>query len=205
MEKTDRKILRNIQPLLIFAFIAIFFVGITSCSKEVKDPVTMVYDPEIVPSVGTDSAILLYSDSGVVRYKLIANRWEIFEKAKEPYHFYPKGVYVEQYDSAFNVIATLRADTAWNYTRKKVWELRGKVRMNNVKGETFSSEELFYDQNKDRVYSNKYVVIHQPDKITLRAEGFESNQNMTYYKFTRATKTDIFIDENEEQAEEKTE
>lgn len=196
---------RNILPLLIFAFVAIFFVGITSCSKEVKDPVMMVYDPEVVPSVGTDSAILLYSDSGVVRYKLIADRWEIFEKSKEPHHFYPKGVYVEQYDSLFNVIATLRADTAWNYTRKKVWELRGKVEMNNVKGEKFTSEELFYDQNKDRVYSNKFVVIHQPDKMTLRAEGFESNQNMTYYKFTRAINTDIYISEEEQQAEEKTE
>lgn len=183
----------------------IIILGFVACSQEVKDPVTLVYDPEVVPLISTDSVEMLISDSGLIRYKKVAPVWEIFDKAKDPHWFYPKGIYVEQYDSLFHVIATIQADTAWNYTRRKVWQLRGNVKMKNIKGETYTSQELMWDENTQRVYSNKYVVIHQPDKMTMRAYGFEANQQMTYYKFKRAEKVEMYVSEESNVNEEKKE
>lgn len=191
----------------IFAFITFLMTVIllNSCSSEVKNPVTFAYTPNTVPMVSTDSVEMLISDSGIVRYKKVAPKWEIFEKADDPHWYYPKGIYVEQYDSLFNVIATIQADTAWNFTRRKIWQLHGNVKMKNIKGETYTSEELIWDENTQKVYSNKYVVIHQPEKATMRAYGFEANQQMTYYQFKRAENVDLYVSESEGQTEEKKE
>ena len=191
--------------IAIFVILYQALILFSSCTNEVKNPVTFVYDPNTVPMVSTDSVEMFISDSGIVRYKKVAPIWQIFEKATDPHWYYPDGIYVEQYDSVFNVIATIEADTAWNYTRRKVWELHGNVKMKNTKGETYTSEELIWDENTQKVYSNKYVVIHQPGNATMRAYGFEANQQMTYYQFIRAENVDLYVNDSEGEAEEKQE
>ena len=50
----------------------------------------------------------------------------------------------------------------------------------NQKGERFNTELLFWDQNKQRVYSDRFIRIEQPDRV-ITGYGFESNQEMTIY------------------------
>lgn len=194
---------KRFQPVISVTVIALMFF--VSCKDEIKDPVTFVYDTEVVPMMRTDSVTMLISDSGLIRYKMVTKVWDVFERAKDPHWLFPKGIYLEQYDSTFKVVATIKADSAWNYTRRRQWVLRGNVKMNNVKKEMFSSDELIWDEASQKVYSNKYVVIHQPNKMTLRAHGFESNQQMTEYKFRRAENTDIYVNEEKQAEEEKKE
>ena len=66
----------------------------------------------------TNDVSTLISDSGRTRYKIVANVWEIYDKAKEPFWYFPEGFYLERYDAGFNIEATIVADTAWNYTAK---------------------------------------------------------------------------------------
>ena len=67
------------------------------------------------------------------------------------------------------------------------------VHIRNVKGEKFDTELLYWDQNKKRVYSDRQVRIEQPDQI-IYAVGFESNEQMTRYKFYK-TNGIFYIDE----------
>lgn len=175
---------------------AFFFI---SCKEEVKSTVDLHYDADKVPSLNTDSVTMLISDSGLIRYKVIAKTWEIFDRAKDPHWFFPDGLYVEQFDTIFSIVATVKADTAWNFTSKKLWQLRGHVVIRNKLGETFSSEELFWDQRQQKVYSKKYVEVFRPDKMILRGMGgFEANQQMTEYRFWNVKDSPITYNEDQE-------
>lgn len=181
---------------VLLSVMAFFFI---SCKEEVKSTVDLHYDADKVPSLNTDSVTMLISDSGLIRYKVIAKTWEIFDRAKDPHWFFPDGLYVEQFDTIFSIVATVKADTAWNFTSKKLWQLRGHVVIRNKLGETFSSEELFWDQRQQKVYSKKYVEVFRPDKMTLHGMGgFEANQQMTEYRFWNVKDSPITYNEDQE-------
>lgn len=198
----------------LVAVVTLFFITsffLASCKDDTKSSVNFTYDRETVPTMTTDSVNMLISDSGVIRYRLIAKTWDIFEQAKDPHWFYPQGLYLEQFDSAFNVVVTVKADTAWNFTARKLWKLKGHVFVKNIVGETFSSDELFWNQQQQRIYSDKFVKIDRPDKGILQGKGgFEANQQMTEYEFRRVGesttgKTIIYVNEDQDNDEEKAE
>ena len=154
---------------------------VASCQKKTEELVDIIFNPDSVPTMTTDSVITLISDSGVTRYKLMTKKWQVFDGAKEPYWFFPEGIYLERFDSLFNVEAVVFADTAWNYVNKQLWRLKGNVNAQNMKGEKFFSDELFWDQHQQRIYSDKYIEI-QKGETELKGYGFESNQEMTEYR-----------------------
>ncbi|MDR1092298.1 MAG: LPS export ABC transporter periplasmic protein LptC [Prevotella sp.] len=189
-----------------------FVVGIVfmSCNKEVKSTVNLVYDNETTPTMLTHNDTMLVSDSGLIRYKVIAETSEIFDRAKDPHWRYPDGFYLEQFDSVLNIVATVKADTVWNYTQRKLWKFKGNVFIHNRKDETFSGDELYWDQRKQKVYSNLPVIVNRPGQMTLRGTGFEANQQMTNYDFMNvgemaSGKTLIYVNEDAENDEEKQE
>lgn len=165
-------------------FVVVMFLFIVSCGKKDENLISMKFDPEIMPSMVTDSVETLISDSGKTRYKIIADVWEIYDKAKEPFWFFPEGFYLERYDENFNIEATVVADTAWRYTTKSLWRIKGNVEVKNMQGHEFRSDELFWDQNAATVYSDKYIEIKRGE-LELKGYGFESNQQMTDYRIRK--------------------
>ena len=156
----------------------------TACGGKDPETIDIQFDPETTPSMVTDSVTTLISDSGITRYKLVADNWQVFDKAEEPFLYFPEGIYLERFDSLFQVEAKIIADSAWNYTNKRLWRLKGNVDIRNMEGEMFLSDELFWDQKEKKVYSDKYIQIKRGD-TELKGYGFESNQEMTEYRIFR--------------------
>lgn len=180
---------------IIVILVGVFFIFLSSCGSEKKDYVDTLYDKESVPSMVTDSVTELISDSGLIRYKMIASRWMVFDNARDPYWYFPQKIYLEQFDTLFQIQATLEADTAWNYTQRKLWKLKGNVFIKNRQDETFESDELFWDEKTGKVYSDKFIEINKPGELLLRGKGFESNQEMTQYRIFRPFSSEIFVNE----------
>jgi LPS export ABC transporter protein LptC len=178
--KRGRKIL---YPATV-AFAVAMFLFIGSCQNKTEELVDVIFNPDSVPTMTTDSVITLISDSGITRYKLITKKWQVFDGGKESYWFFPEGIYLERFDSLFNVEAVVFADTAWNYVDKQLWKLKGNVDAQNMAGEKFFSDELFWDQRQQRIYSDKYIEILKGE-TELKGYGFESNQEMTEYRIFR--------------------
>ena len=155
-----------------------------SCKDKNDNLVAFAYDPEVVPTMVTESFTTLISDSGVTQYKLVADKWMVFDKAKEPFQFFPSGLYFERFTPDFEIEATVVADTAWYYTEKELWRLKSNVHVENMQGEEFESEELFWDGKNGRVYSDSYIEIKRED-TRLKGYGFESNESMTNYRIFR--------------------
>lgn len=199
----SKKTIKIIVIIAVVAFIAFLMFG---GNKKEDAAADFKYNPDSIPTMNTDSVTMLISDSGLIRYKMLAKTWLVFKDAKDPYWLFPDGFYGEQFDTTFIVVLTVKADSVWNFERRKLWRLRGNVSIKNNLGETFTSEELFWDQNEQKIYSNQFVEINRPDKGILRGTGgFEANQQMTEYKFTKVRKSEIYVKEGSESDEEKIE
>lgn len=180
--------------VVLSLFMILLFI---SCRNETKDQVTFVFDKETIPIINTDSVTMLISDSGMVKYKVITKTWKMFDEASEPFWLFPDKLYLEQYDSLFNTVVTLRADTVWRYISDNLWKMRGNVFIRNFQNKTFESEEIFWDQQKQRIYSNKPVTIKSPNEATIIADDFESNQQMTQIKMKNVKAPELYLNEDE--------
>ena len=90
-------------------------------------------------------------------------------------------MYLEQFDSGHHVEASIKADTAYYFDKQKLWKLIGNVDIENRKGEKFNTELLYWNQATERIYSDKFIRIEQPDRI-VTGHGFDSNQQMTAWE-----------------------
>lgn len=158
--------------LLLFTF---------SCSKDNKEVVEVAFDPETTYTMKTTDVSSLISDSGITRYRMNSDLWLWYGKAAEPYWYFPEGIYVERFDTLFNVEASGRADTAYYWIKKKLWKAVGNVEVENLEGERFETELLYWDEAQGRIYSDAFMRIERVDRI-ITGIGFESNQSMTNYR-----------------------
>jgi len=156
----------------------------SACSGRKKELGEAITERDSLPVMSTKGVETLVSDSGITRYRINAEEWLVFDRKNPPYWSFEKGVYLEKFDSIFQVEASIEADTAYFYNKEELWKLIGHVHIQNLKGERFDTELLFWDQRKQRVYSDEFIRIEQPDRI-ITGHGFESNQQMTVYTIRR--------------------
>lgn len=152
-----------------------------ACSREKKEVVVVAFDPEKTYTMKATDVATLISDSGVTRYRINAKQWLVFGKAADPHWYFPEGIYVEKFDTLFRTDASIKADTAYYYDKKGLWELIGNVEIESLQGERFETSHLFWNQKEGKVYSEQFIRIEQADKV-ITGTGFESNQEMTQYK-----------------------
>ena len=172
----------------------VMFVLFPACSGGEKNLAEAITERDSLPSMKTLGVTTLISDSGITRYKIITEEWEIYDKKNPPYWAFEKGVYLEQFDSIFNIEASIKADTAYFYDKQQLWKLIGNVDIQNRKGERFNTELLFWNQATKKVYSDKFIRIQQPDRV-ITGHGFESNQDMTVYVIQNIEGI-FYVDEN---------
>lgn len=166
--------------ITIVCWTIVMLFTFSSCSSRKKELAGAILERDSLPGMKTTGVTTLVSDSGITRYRVTTEEWLIFDKKNPPYWAFEKGVYLEKFDSLYRVDASIKADTAYYYERKKLWELKGHVSVRSIKGEKFDTQQLFWDQNTEKVYSDQFIRIEQEDKI-ITGYGFESNQQMTKY------------------------
>lgn len=185
-DKRKRTIYQSIISITVAVWATVMFLFLPACGSKEKPMAAAVDKKDSLPDMKTTGVTTLISDSGTIRYKIITEEWLIYNQRNPPFWAFEKGIYLEKFDSVFHVDASIKADTAYYYEPKKLWELRGNVHIQNQQGDKFDTELLFWDQTKEKIYSDKYIRIEQIDKI-LTGYGFESNQQLTAYQIFNNT------------------
>ena len=151
-----------------------------SCNEQKEHTAPAVNDRDSVAMMTSFGVNTLISDSGIIKYRIITERWEVNEKRNPSRWIFDKGLFLEQFDQKFHVQSYVQCDTAFYYDQKKLWELRSRVRVLTKDGLRFSSEQLFWDEGKHELYSNVFSKLITPDR-TLQGSYFRSDERMTKY------------------------
>lgn len=158
----------------------------TGCRSDSESRVPSLPVGEYIPTMSTLDVSTFISDSGYTRYHITARVWRMYEDAPEPFWKFPEGLFLEQYDEEMRPTSDVICDSATYFSRKRLWRLDGNVRMVNTERDSFLTQQLFWDQNRQTVYSDSFIHIVRSDRI-IEGYGFESNQNMTAYTVNRPT------------------
>ena len=186
LRKRRNRLLHKSMSITITFGVVVMLLLLSSCGGKQKAMGEAITERDSLPVMTTLGVTTLISDSGITRYKIITEEWEIYDKKNPPYWAFEKGVYLEKFDSLFHIDASIKADTAYYYEKKKLWELRSNVHIRSQRGDKFDTDLLFWDEKQERVYSDKFIRIEQEDKI-ITGYGFESNQQMTEYQIYNNT------------------
>lgn len=177
----------NLRGTIILSSLAIA-LGITfSCSPAIEHTAPAVSDADSLLLMHVRGVNTLISDSGVIRYHLVAEEWDIYNgyQGKAPTWKFYKGLLMERFDENFHTDLYVQSDTAYLH-EQNLWELRGRVVVRNVKGDVFRTEELFWDLNYHEMWSYKYIHIVTPER-ELEGTEFHSNEQMTLYYVNNST------------------
>lgn len=167
---------RWIVPLL-FAFHFSLFISCEQAQEHMAPPIHDRDSASMMTSYGVNTLI---SDSGVIKYRIVTERWDVNIIRQPSRWTFEKGVFFEQFDEKFHVQAYVQADTAWYFDQKKLWHLRGRVRIRNVNGLVYTSEELFWDGVRHELYSNVFSRVVTPER-QMEGTYFLSDEKMTHY------------------------
>lgn len=166
--------------LIILSSFVMFVLFFASCEEQKEHTAPAVF-PRDSASVMTSYGVnTLISDSGIIKYRIVTERWDV-NTVKNPSRWtFEKGVFLEQFDEKFHVQSYIQCDTAYYFDQMKLWELRGRVRILTKDGIRFSSEQLFWDENKHELYSHMFSRLVTPDR-RLQGSYFRSDEKMTRY------------------------
>ena len=169
-------------PLILMALATAL---ILSCGGETEHMAEAVSDSDSLPMMHSTGINTLISDSGVMRYRMVAEEWDIYSTPSRPATWkFMKGLFMERFDEHFHIDLFVQADTAYLH-EQRVWELRGRVVIRNIKNEVFHTEELFWDMTEHEMWSHQHMRITTPER-ELEGTEFRSNEQMTRYSVSNS-------------------
>jgi LPS export ABC transporter protein LptC len=175
----------------------LMLAALLSCNNEMEE-VKRLSVADTTPSSYARNVSIAESESGRIKYNLTAtllNRYESSEKGSNT--IFPEGFRVVFYDSLQpGLIRTeITAEYGEDNEGKRIMEAKSNVIViNHLKGEKLNTEQLIWDKNTRKVYSDKFVTITTPDKI-IYGEGMESDEKFERWTI-RKPRGEMYVNDN---------
>ena len=172
----------NMHIIIICVLLALF---VSACQEAVEHTAPAIRDRDSASVMTSWGVNTLISDSGVIKYRIVTERWDV-NAVKHPSRWtFDKGLFLEQFDEKFHIQAYIQCDTAYYYDQLHLWELRSRVRVRTKEGLRFTSEQLFWDESRHDLYSYVFSRLVTPER-TLQGSFFRSDERMTHYLVTNS-------------------
>ena len=124
------------------------------------------------------------SQDGKVRARLTAPLMTM-KQSDTPKTEFPNTLHVDFYDSV-KLQSQLFARYGLYYNNKRLVYLRDSVVVFNVQGDTLRTEELWWDQNKELIYTSAPVHIRKPAGEKTDGTGLTADQNFSHWTINNA-------------------
>ncbi|GAA0877526.1 LPS export ABC transporter periplasmic protein LptC [Algoriphagus jejuensis] len=147
-----------------------------SCRESVDPEALKVYDG---PMNSATNIFLIHSDSAIVRSEISAARQLEFLNGDQEF---PEGIDIKFYTKEGELETTMIADRGYFIKSENLYRGEGNVQIRNlIKDQSLKSEEIFWNQAKRKIYTDKFVTIQ--DKGTLlNGTGLESDDSFSDYQ-----------------------
>ncbi|MGB1307670.1 MAG: LPS export ABC transporter periplasmic protein LptC [Oceanihabitans sp.] len=163
----------HIKSIVVICITAMLF----SCKNNFNE-VQKIGISEDKPIGVADSINLIRTDSGRVVANLISPKMLDFTNRSFGYNEFPEGIILYLYDDKSQK-STVIADYAISYDDTELIDLQGNVVLTSNKKDTLFAEQLFYDQKKEWLFTNKPVTFRQGNDL-INGNGFDSDADFKH-------------------------
>lgn len=178
--KEERQYIMLNKSIVFYLCLCLLIIFLLSCQEQKEHTAPAIHARDSVAVMTSYGVNTLISDSGVIKYRIVSERWEVNPNRNPSRWIFNKGLFMEQFDENFHVQSYVQCDTAYYYDVKRLWKLQGRVRIRTKDGLRFSSEQLYWDENTHELYSYKFSRLVTPDR-TLQGTYFKSDEQMKRY------------------------
>ena len=159
----------------LLIIISAFSFLIASCEKKIeKIPGLEIQN---LPTSTSRQVETILTDSGLVQLIMTAPLIVQYENTDNPYFEFPEGIKVVIYDGKKVPSATVSSSYAKYLQAERLWELRDSVEVIDDKNVKLETELLFWSQDKDLIYTDRFVKLTDGDEI-MTGLGFESDSHL---------------------------
>lgn len=162
------------NKIIAASIIGCFFV--LSCENDIRD-VQNLNRKRVNVEEGKQIESYL-SEGGKVKAKLIAPLMLRYQDSMKVE--FPKSLHVDFYNDSTKIDSKLSAKYGRYMENESKVFLRDSVVVFNMKGDTLFCKELWWDQRKSVFYSDKNVILHQPNQ-KVYGKGMIADQNFNWF------------------------
>ena len=155
--------------------VAMFFLLLFSCNTNFKK-IQKIGMSDNEPIGEAEHINLKYTDSGKVKAVLKSPKMFDFSNRKFAYNEFTEGVYLELFENGKKSVVV--SDYGIIYNKTNVIDLQGNVVVTTHSNDTLFAEQLYYDQDKEWLFTNKPVTFRTGQDL-IHGNGFDSNAKFT--------------------------
>lgn len=181
------------MQILMLACAGISFL--LSCENDIEKIRGFSNTSKVPTMISTDNKFI-YTDSALLRFIITTPLVHRYEEVEEPYIEFPEGIMVKHFNNQEETESIITAKYAIYYINKNLWEGRENVEAKNVQtGEQLNTEQIFWDEKKGIIYSDKFTRVVNKDGTLYGEGGFEANQNFTKWKLKKITNSSVKLED----------
>src|SRR5215213_7813681 len=175
--------MNNMNLFKIYRSMAALFAGCFFLAACENDPGEIRKMTEKKTAVEEARNVETYmSQDAKIKAKLTAPYMLRYLAADSAYVEFPRTLHVDFYNDTMAMESQVDA----LYGKYREWEKKVYLRdsvvvMNKLRGDTLRTNELWWDQQTEKFYTDKPVRIHTKDKVFFGAHGMEAAQNFEWW------------------------
>lgn len=167
--------MKKLLPIFLLACL------FTACENDINEVNRLFSTNETQVETAT-GVELLYSDSALLKLRIVTPKLVRHLDKKDPYQEFPEGLAVEFFaPDGLTVTGRMTAKYAERYDNDSRFVVQDSVVWTGSAGERLETSELIWEEENDRVHTSKFVIVRRPDEI-IYGHGFESNQKFTQWR-----------------------
>ncbi|MGC4037883.1 MAG: LPS export ABC transporter periplasmic protein LptC [Chitinophagaceae bacterium] len=186
--RTSRQItsLKKINSIIV----CLFIFSLVGCENSQKQLDAITKNKVLVEEAKNIQALL--SQQGFVKAKLTSPlmlRYEHDTSGNNPYSEFPKTLHVDFYDSTAKIQSWLDSKYGKYFESENKVYLRDSVIAINTLGDTLKTQELWWDQQKEKFYTDKWAEMHTKSQQIHGGTGLEASQDFKDVTFKEVVGT----------------
>ena len=176
---------RLVQMKYNFTFIILILLSLSACKKSKIQEINYYPDIDNAPNIQILGLKSLYFTHNKLKIKILAPENDFYFKDQSNPNFqFPKGITAIFYNDSLKPISTIKANYAIYYQKLQLWKISGNVEVTNKDGAKLKTQELYYDEKNQKIFSIKFVEVYDTSGSVIRGKnGFYSNIQFKHYEF----------------------
>lgn len=124
---------------------------------------------------------LKYTDSGRIKANLISPKMLDYSNRDFAFSEFPDGIHLDLFDDDNNKSIVV-ADYAISYSETNLIDLQGNVVLMTYTKDTLYAEQMYYDQKREQLFTNRPVSFSFASGNTGRGNIFDSDIRFENYE-----------------------